>query len=208
MGSTIETICLRAEPSWGRPQESRLSPHTNQGPKPPSCLQSLRKKCIFSWTLRKVSWIGAKEKSQSTTWSSWNSPLTSLWSQSFSPNQLFLLLLGPGLALKPAPLPNILCFLSQLHPSLNKTKSSESVQHASLGTKGSPPRVCDSMDCSLTGCSVHGIFQARILEWVAMSSSRGSLKPGIEPRSLALWAGYLPSEPPRKPPPNIVCNIS
>ena len=36
MGSSIETTCLRAEPSWGRPQESRLSPHTNQGPKPSS----------------------------------------------------------------------------------------------------------------------------------------------------------------------------
>ena len=30
------------------------------------------------------------------------------------------------------------------------------------------------MDCSLTGCSIHGIFQARILEWVAMPSSRES----------------------------------
>ena len=33
---------------------------------------------------------------------------------------------------------------------------------------------CDSMDCSLAGSSVHGISQARILEWVAISSSRGS----------------------------------
>ena len=30
------------------------------------------------------------------------------------------------------------------------------------------------MDCSLPGSSIHGIFQARILEWVAISSSRGS----------------------------------
>ena len=34
--------------------------------------------------------------------------------------------------------------------------------------------VCDSMDCSPPGSSVHGILQARILEWVAMLSSRGS----------------------------------
>ena len=34
--------------------------------------------------------------------------------------------------------------------------------------------VCDPMDCSPPGSSVHGIHQARILEWVAMSSSRGS----------------------------------
>ena len=34
--------------------------------------------------------------------------------------------------------------------------------------------LCDAMDCSLPGSSVHGILQARILEWVAMPSSRGS----------------------------------
>ena len=34
--------------------------------------------------------------------------------------------------------------------------------------------LCDSMDCSLPGFSVHGIFQARVLEWVAISFSRGS----------------------------------
>ena len=33
---------------------------------------------------------------------------------------------------------------------------------------------CDPMDCSLPGSSVHGIFQARVLEWVAISFSRGS----------------------------------
>ena len=34
--------------------------------------------------------------------------------------------------------------------------------------------LCDPMDCSLPGSSVHGIFQARVLEWVAISFSRGS----------------------------------
>ena len=33
------------------------------------------------------------------------------------------------------------------------------------------------MDCNLSGSSVHGILQARILEWVAMPSSRGSSRP-------------------------------
>ena len=37
--------------------------------------------------------------------------------------------------------------------------------------------LCDPMDCSLPGSSVHGIFQARILEWVAISYSRGSSQP-------------------------------
>ena len=32
--------------------------------------------------------------------------------------------------------------------------------------------LCDPMDCSLPGSSIHGIFQARILEWVAISFSR------------------------------------
>ena len=39
------------------------------------------------------------------------------------------------------------------------------------------PTLCDPMDCSLPGSSVHGIFLARILEWVAMPSSRGSSQP-------------------------------
>ena len=36
---------------------------------------------------------------------------------------------------------------------------------------------CDPMDCSPPGSSVHGILQARILEWVAMPSSRGPSRP-------------------------------
>ena len=50
------------------------------------------------------------------------------------------------------------------------------------------------MDCSPPGCSVHGISQARILKWVAISFSRGSSRPGIEPGSPALQLDALPSE--------------
>ena len=39
------------------------------------------------------------------------------------------------------------------------------------------PTLCDPMDCSPPGSSIHGIFQARILEWMAISSSRGSSQP-------------------------------
>ena len=39
------------------------------------------------------------------------------------------------------------------------------------------PTLCDPMDCSLRGSSTHGIFQARVLEWVAISFSRGSSRP-------------------------------
>ena len=35
-------------------------------------------------------------------------------------------------------------------------------------------RLCDSTECSLPGSSIHGISQARVLEWVAISFSRGS----------------------------------
>ena len=43
--------------------------------------------------------------------------------------------------------------------------------------------LCDPMDCSPPGSSVHGIFQARILQWVAMSYSRESSQHRIEPTS-------------------------
>ena len=39
------------------------------------------------------------------------------------------------------------------------------------------PALCVSMDCNLPGSSVCGILQARILQWVAMPSSRGSSQP-------------------------------
>ena len=39
------------------------------------------------------------------------------------------------------------------------------------------PTLCDPMDCNPPGSSVHEIFQARILEWVAISFSRGSSQP-------------------------------
>ena len=41
----------------------------------------------------------------------------------------------------------------------------------------SGPTLCDPIGCSLPGSSVHGILQARILEWLAISSSRGSSRP-------------------------------
>ena len=40
------------------------------------------------------------------------------------------------------------------------------------------PTLCNPMNCSLPGSSVHGMFQARVLEWVAISFSRGSSWPG------------------------------
>ena len=46
--------------------------------------------------------------------------------------------------------------------------------------------LCNPMDCSLSGSSIHGIFQGRVLEWIAISFSRDLPNPGIEPGSPAL----------------------
>ena len=57
------------------------------------------------------------------------------------------------------------------------------------------PTLCNPMDCSLPGFSVHGIFQARVLEWAAISFSRGSSQPRdqtlvscIASRRFTVWA--------------------
>ena len=59
--------------------------------------------------------------------------------------------------------------------------------------------LCDPMDCSPPGSSVHGILQARTLEWVACPPPGDLPDPGIKPRSSALQADSLLSEPRRKP---------
>ena len=55
--------------------------------------------------------------------------------------------------------------------------------------------LCDPMDCSLPGSSVHEILQARVLEWVAISFSRGSSPPRNQTWSPALQADSFPTEP-------------
>ena len=73
-----------------------------------------------------------------------------------------------------------------------------------LRAKSLQPRLtlCDPMDCSPPGSSVHGILQTRILEWVAMLSSRGSSQPRDQTPisySLLYWqVGSLPLAPPGK----------
>ena len=71
---------------------------------------------------------------------------------------------------------------------LSNTESESEVAQSS-------PTLCNPMDCSLPGSSVHGIFQARVLEWVAISFSRGSSQPRdrtqvshIRGRRFNLWA--------------------
>ena len=74
------------------------------------------------------------------------------------------------------------------------------------------PTLWESPDCSLPGSSVHGIPQASIVEWVAISSSRDLPNPEIVfpaslslaemlvfPASLSLAGGFFTTEPPEKP---------
>ena len=58
---------------------------------------------------------------------------------------------------------------------------------------------CNPMTCSPPGSSVHGISQARILEWVAISFSRGSSCPRDQIQVSCIAADSLTSEPPGKP---------
>ena len=55
------------------------------------------------------------------------------------------------------------------------------------------------MDCSLPGSSIHGIFQARVREWVAISFSRESSQPRDQTQVSHIAGDSLPVEPPGKP---------
>jgi len=54
----------------------------------------------------------------------------------------------------------------------------DALEYMCLSVTQSSLTLCDPMDYSPPGSSVHGIFQARILEWVAVPFSRGSSPPG------------------------------
>ena len=75
-----------------------------------------------------------------------------------------------------------------LHISLAAAAAAKSLQLC--------PTLCDPMDCSPPGSSVHGFLRARILKWVVISSSRGSSRPR-DWTCISHWqADSLPSEPP------------
>ena len=95
--------------------------------------------------------------------------------------------------------------ISRKKSNLNKDKivlHEKIIIESSIKTIGQERKValscltlCDPMDCSLPGSSVHGIFQARILEWIAISFSRGSSWPRdrtqvsrIVERCFTVWA--------------------
>ena len=107
----------------------------------------------------------------------------------------------------------ILDFLMSSHFPTHKIGNckiflSANIIYPSSEVAQSCPILCDPMDCSLPGSSVHGIFQERVLEWVVISFSRGSSQPmdrtqGSNPHPLHLlhWqANSLPLAPPGKSP--------
>ena len=79
---------------------------------------------------------------------------------------------------------NVLLTCKELHrckDHRNKNYMSheaEDVTPACLLSRSVVSDSCDPTDCSPPGSSVHGILQARILEWAAIPSSRGSSRPG------------------------------
>ena len=84
--------------------------------------------------------------------------------------------------------------------SINRWMDKEDVVHMYNGilkvlVAQSCPTLCNSMDRSLPGSSVHGILQARISEWVVIPFSRGSSWPRDWTLSPVLQADSLPSEP-------------
>ena len=85
---------------------------------------------------------------------------------------------------------------SRTTEKLNNNKKCRFVFHESESEVAqSCPTLCNPMLYSLPDSSIHSIFQARILEWLPFPSPGDLFNPGIEPRSPALQADSLPSEP-------------
>ena len=91
---------------------------------------------------------------------------------------------------------------NECFPRYSSGSNGESTSHIHFhppSASQSCPTLCDPMDSRLPGSSVHGILQATILEWVAVSFSRRSSWPGIKPGYLVsptLAGGFFTTEPP------------
>ena len=99
-------------------------------------------------------------------------------------------------------LPEKQCARMRVRPEQSLNQSNISMSQDSVKSKSKVAQscltLCNPVDCSLQGSSVHGIFQARVLEWVATSFSRGSSWPSARTQVSSI-ADALPSEPPGKP---------
>ena len=94
-------------------------------------------------------------------------------------------------------------FSPNLHISLPSLRTDSSSQLYSVYVQAcSVAQSCLTLwshDCSPPGCSVHGIFQAKILEWVVISFSRGSSWPRDQTRISCITGRFFTTEPPEKP---------
>ena len=84
------------------------------------------------------------------------------------------------------------------HPLTHSCVSSAMCLHSSSVAQ-SCQTLCSPMDYSLPGSSVHGIFQARTLEWVAISPPGALPNPGTKPSYPALADKFFTTEPPGMP---------
>ena len=83
---------------------------------------------------------------------------------------------------------------------INKLKVILAKAHHSLClVTQSCPTLCNPMDSSPPGSSIHGILQATILEWAAVPSSRGSSQPRDRTRVSCIAGRFFKGEPPRSP---------
>ena len=67
----------------------------------------------------------------------------------------------------------------------------EKVKESESEVAQSCPTLCDPMDCSLPGSSVHGILQVRILGWLVMASSGGSSQPRDKTQVSHIVGGFF-----------------
>ena len=93
------------------------------------------------------------------------------------------------------PAPHVCSVCLALHP---KTLFSKLLLSCYCLVAPSCPTLCDPVDSSPPGSSVHGILQARILEWVAISSSRGSSLLRDQTRISCIASRFFTAEPPGK----------
>ena len=104
------------------------------------------------------------------------------------------MLLCDGLLMRFHPLPDSECLESRdgMYSCISGTEQwSWNIVKVKVLVAQSCQILCDPMDCSPQGSSVHGILQARILEWVATPFSRESFDSEIKPGSPALQADLL-----------------
>ena len=170
-------------------------------PREQTHISCIGRRILYHWATREAQFFRVCAKSFSSVWTFWDPVDCGLLGSSVHSRQEYWSGLPcpspgdfpePGIEIASLMSPALTgkFFFQQCHlgsPFFRIVKWSEVAQ--------SCPILCDPMDYSLPGFSVHGIFQARILEWVAISFSRGSYRPRDQTqvshnvsRCFTLWA--------------------